>query len=104
MREIRNMEELKMAQIELKHKIEITQMQLQAQKNAIKEILNPMTYVKLAVSKLASLESIAISFFKGYRTVKEMIAKYRNRNNASESQTETQTGDQMETQMQTTGE
>ena len=90
MREIRNMEELKMAQIEVKHKIEITQMQLQAHTNAIKEMLNPMTYVNRAISKLASLESIAVSFFKGYKTVKEMIAKYRNGNEVSQAQEETE--------------
>lgn len=91
MREIRNMEELRMAQIELKHQIAMKELQLQAHANAIREMLNPMTYVNRAISKLASFETIATSFIKGYRTVKEMIAKYRNGNNATEAEEQTDT-------------
>ncbi len=78
MREINNMEELKMAQIELQHKITLKEMELQAHANSLKEMLNPVTYINMAISKVAVIEQLAASFYKGYTTVKEMIAKYRN--------------------------
>lgn len=80
MREINNMEELKMAQIELRHKVAMKELQLKAHANSIRELLNPMTYVNAAISKLASIEQLAASFWKGYTTFKDLIAKYRNRN------------------------
>lgn len=79
MREIRNMGELKMSQVELRHKIDITQMQLLSHAKAVRELLNPITYINLAISKLDTLEDIAVSFYKGYHTVKEKITEYRNR-------------------------
>lgn len=79
MREIRNMEELKMAQMEVEHKIALKELELQAHMNSIKELLNPLTYINYAVSKVAVLEQLIASFYKGYTTVKEMIAQYRNR-------------------------
>ena len=80
MREINNMEELKMAQMELHHRIDLKEMELQAHANSLKELVNPMTYINLALSKVAVLEQFAASFYKGYTTVKDMIAKYRSRN------------------------
>lgn len=82
MREIRNMEELKMAQMEVEHKIALKGLELQAHMNSIKELLNPITYINYAVSKVAVLEQLIASFYKGYTTVKEMIAQYRNRKSA----------------------
>ena len=88
MRQIRNMEELKMAQVEIKHKIAIKEMQLQAHTNAIREMFNPMTYVNRAISKLGSIENLITSFYSGYHKVREMIAKYRNVNNGDEIEAE----------------
>ncbi len=79
MREIRNMEELKMAQMDIEHKIALKEMELQAHMNSIKELLNPITYINYAISKVAVLEQLFASFYKGYTTVKEMISQYRNR-------------------------
>lgn len=77
MREIRSMEELKMAQVELQHKIAIKELQLQAHTKSLKDLVNPMTYINLLISKLSIVENIATSFYKGYRTVKDMIEEYR---------------------------
>ena len=73
------MEELKVAQIELKHKIAIKEMQLHSHAKSVRELLNPVTYINLAISKLSALEDIAISFYRGYHTVKKKITEYRNR-------------------------
>lgn len=77
MREINNMEELRMAQIELRHRITLKEMELQAHTSSLKELLNPMTYINMAMSKVAAIEQLAAAFHKGYTTVKELIAKYR---------------------------
>ncbi len=80
MKEINNMEELRMVQIELRHKIAMKELQLQAHANSLKELLNPMTYLNMALSKVAAAEQLAAAFWKGYITFKDLIAKYRNRN------------------------
>lgn len=77
MRKISNMEELRMAQIELRHRRALKEMELQAHSNAIKEMLNPMTYINLAISKIAFVEQLAASFVKGYTVVKEMLHRQR---------------------------
>lgn len=75
MRKINNMQELKMAQIEVRHKITLKEMELQAHSNALKELLNPMTYINLAISKVAFLEQLAVSFVKGYTAIREFLSR-----------------------------
>ena len=77
MKRINNMQELKMAQVELRHKRSLKEMELQAQADSIKGMLNPMTYINYAVSKVTFLEQFAASFMKGYDTVRELVQKYR---------------------------
>lgn len=80
MKRIDNMEELRMAQIELRHKSAMKELELKAHANALKEMLNPLTYINYALSKVAIVEQLAASFMKGYTTVKEIVRKYRDNN------------------------
>lgn len=89
MREITNMEQLKMAQMELEHRIALKEMELGAHTQYVKELLNPLTYINYAVSKVAVLEQLAASFMKGYSIVRDFIAKYRNKPPQEQSPQET---------------
>lgn len=80
MREITNMEQLKMAQVELGHKIALKEMELGTHMQSIRELLNPLTYINYAVSKVTVLEQFIATFMNGYRTVKDFIAQYRSKN------------------------
>lgn len=80
MKEITNMEELRMAQMELEHRIALKEMELGAHANSIKEMLNPLTYINYALSKVAVVEQLAASFIKGFTTVRDFIAQYRKNN------------------------
>lgn len=77
MKDINNMQELREAQIELRHKRELKELELRAYAGSIREMLNPMTYISYAVSKVTFLEQFAASFMKWYDTVREVVQKYR---------------------------
>lgn len=85
MREIANMEQLKMAQVELRHRIELKEIELEIHVQSIKELLNPLTYINYAVSKVAVLEQLVASFMKGYTTIKDLIAQYRSKNSGQQT-------------------
>lgn len=91
MREINNMEDLRMAQMEVEHQIALKEMELGAHMQSVKELLNPMTYINYAVSKMAAVEQLAASFYKGYTTIKELIAQYRNKKREQHNNKETDT-------------
>lgn len=77
MREIKDMADLKNAQQEIRYKIQMKELEVGAHLNAVKEYLNPLTYINYAISKITVLEQLVTSFYKGYNTVKEMIQNYR---------------------------
>lgn len=85
MREITNMEQLKMAQVEIGHKIALKEMELGMHVQSIKELLNPLAYINYAVSKVAVLEQLVASFMKGYTTIKDLIAQYRSKNSGQQT-------------------
>lgn len=90
MKHITNMDELKLAQMQVRHKIELKEIELQAHITAVKEMLNPMTYVNRLFSKIAIAEHFAASVYKGYTTVRDLIAKYRSKNSADSTQEQEQ--------------
>lgn len=77
MREINTMEELKIAQQELRHQREIKEIEIQAHLNALKEFLNPITYINYAISRMAVLEQFVAAIYKGYSTIRDMAENYR---------------------------
>lgn len=87
MKQINNLEELRMAQVELQHRISMKELELKAHANSIRELLNPMTYINLAISRISYVEKLVTAFYNGYTTFKEMIARYSNRKSA-QTQTE----------------
>ena len=85
MREINNMADLKNAQQEIRHKIQMKELELGAHFNAIKEYLNPLTYINYAVSKITVLEQFIASFYKGYNTIKEIIKSHRTKKESQQT-------------------
>lgn len=84
MRQVNNIDELRMAQMELQHKIEIKEMELKSHTNAIKEMLNPMRYINMAISRISVVEQLAASLVKGYETIRQLVAKYRHKEGQAE--------------------
>ncbi len=85
MREIRNMEDLKSAQQEVRYKIQMKEMEIGAHFNALKEYFNPLTYINYAISKVTVLEQLITAFYKGYNTVKELIKNYKTKKETQET-------------------
>ena len=86
MREIRNMEDLRNAQQEVRFKIQMKELEMGAHLNALKEYLNPLTYINYAISKITVLEQLVASFHKGYSTVKDIISRYRTKKENSNTE------------------
>ena len=72
-------EDLKEAQVETRHKIAIKEMELQAHTNAMRELLNPMTYINRALSKISYLEQFMAAFMRGYAAVRDFIRRYKDK-------------------------
>ncbi len=73
---ITNLEQLQAAKIRLAHLVELKEQELNANKQAVKEALNPLTYINRFITKLYSMEYLFKYAVKGYDFVKDFFNKH----------------------------
>lgn len=73
---ITNLEQLQAAKIRIAHLVELKEQELNANKHAVKEALNPLTYINRFITKLYSMEYLFKYAVKGYDFVKDFFNKH----------------------------
>jgi hypothetical protein len=78
---IKNLEDLKRTQLELKYKLEQKEMEINAEFSSLKTYLNPITYLNIATQKFETLEQIISYCVKGYHSAKNFFQKHKHPQN-----------------------
>lgn len=79
---ISNLNDLRRARNVLDTKIRIKETELKFQYRALRELINPVTYINRFVSKFSTLENIVRCFCRGFSVVREIINE-SNRNQSN---------------------
>lgn len=77
---ISNMQQLHAAREKLAGIIELKERELEYNKTAFKEAINPLTYINRFIAKLYSMEYLVKYFIKGYDFVKNFFYKQETSN------------------------
>lgn len=77
---ISNLQQLHAAREKLAGIIELKERELEYNKTAFKEAINPLTYINRFITKLYSMEYLVKYFIKGYEFVKNFFYKQESNN------------------------
>ncbi len=83
---IENLEQLHAAKMRLAHLIELKEQELKTNKQAVKEALNPLTYINRFITRLYSMEYLFKYAVKGYEFVKDLFNKHTSPDSTIEEQ------------------
>ncbi len=73
---IRNMEQLYAAKVRIAHLVELKEQKLKADKQAVRDALNPLTYINRLIAKIYSMDYLFKYAVKGYDFVKDLFNKH----------------------------